>query len=143
ISEELLNRLKHYEKTIPGVHLAWGPHNYAESYRRVLSYMFHKLQHTLRAAEDPASYRNATEFEQDLLLIQGSLKANRGERLAHTYLSSLLRKIRKFGFHLHALDIRQHARVHAQVIKELGPTLANEPQSEQAKELLETLRTIT
>jgi len=142
ISDELLTRLKHYEKNIPGVHLAWGPQNQAESYRRFLSYMFHKLQHTLKAADAPASYREAQEFEQDLLLIQSSLNANRGHRQAHTYLSSLLRKIRKFGFHLHALDIRQHARIHAQVLKELGPNLANEPQSEQAKELLETYRTI-
>jgi len=142
ISDELLTRLKHYEKNIPGVHLAWGPQNQAESYRRFLSYMFHKLQHTLKAADAPASYREAQEFEQDLLLIQSSLNANRGHRQAHTYLSSLLRKIRKFGFHLHALDIRQHARVHAQVLKELGPNLSNEPQSDQAKELLETYRTI-
>jgi len=142
ISDELLTRLKHYEKAIPGVHLAWGPHNQAESYRRFLSYMFHKLQQTLKSCDDPASYCNASEFEQDLLLIQSSLKANRGQRQAHTYLRSLLRKVRKFGFHLHTLDIRQHARVHAQAIKELGPTLANEAQSELAKELLETFRTI-
>ena len=142
ISDELLARLEHYEKTIPGVHLAWGPHNHAESYRRFLSYMFHKLQHTLKTGDDPVSYRNAQAFEEDLLLIQSSLKANRGGRLAHTYLSALLRKVRKFAFHLHTLDIRQHARVHAQALKELGPTLANEPQSEQVKELLETFRTI-
>src|SRR5262249_58539970 len=81
-------------------------------------------------------------IEQELLWIQSSLKANRGRAQAHTYLSSLLRKVRKFGFHLHTLDIRQHARVHAQAIQELGPALANEAQSEQAKELLETFRTI-
>src|SRR5581483_2966432 len=143
ISEELLAQLQRYEQTIPGVHLAWGPQNHAESYRRLCSYMFHRLQHSLKDSSGPASYRSAEEFEHDLLLVQASLKANRGERLAHTYLSSLLRKVRKFGFHLHTLDIRQHARVHAQALKELGPDLANEPQSEQAKELLATFRTIT
>ena len=142
VSEELLARLKHYEKTIPGVHLAWGPNNQAESYRRFLSYVFHKLQHSVKASDDPVAYQNCGEFEQDLLFIQSSLKSNRGERLAHTYLSSLLRKVRKFGFHLHTLDIRQHARVHALVLKELGPDLANEVASDQAKELLETFRTI-
>jgi len=142
ISEELLARLKQYETSIPGVHLAWGPHNHAESYRRFLSYIFHKLQHTREVGADPAAYKSAAEFEHDLILVQKSLKANRGERLAHIYLSSLLRKVRKFGFHLHALDIRQHARVHAQALKELGPELDGEPQSEPIRELLETFRAI-
>jgi len=142
ISEDLLARLHHYERTIPGVHLAWGPHNQAESYRRFLSYIFHKLRHTREAVDAPASYRSAADFEQDLVLIQMSLKANRGERLAHTYISSLLRKVRKFGFHLHTLDIRQHARVHAQVVNELGLQPNTEPTSEAARELLDTFRTI-
>ena len=142
ISEDLLARLHHYERTIPGVHLAWGPHNQAESYRRFLSYIFHKLRHTRETVDAPASYRSAADFEQDLVLIQMSLKANRGERLAHTYISSLLRKVRKFGFHLHTLDIRQHARVHAQVVDELGQQPNTEPTSEVARELLDTFRTI-
>ncbi len=142
ISEELLARLKHYETSIPGVHLAWGPHNHAESYRRFLSYIFHKLQHSREVGNDPAAYKSVAEFEHDLVLVQKSLKANKGERLAHIYLSSLLRRVRKFGFHLHALDIRQHARVHAQALKELGPALDGEPQSEQVRELLDTFRAI-
>jgi len=142
ISEDLLARLHHYERTIPGVHLAWGPHNQAESYRRFLSYIFHKLRHTREAVDAPASYRSAADFEQDLVLIQMSLKANRGERLAHIYISSLLRKVRKFGFHLHTLDIRQHARVHAQVVNELGLQPNTEPTSEAARELLDTFGTI-
>jgi len=142
ISDDLLARLKHYERTIPGVHLAWGPNNQAESYRRFLSYMFHRLQRTREAVNAAAAYENTAEFEHDLSLIKESLLANRGDRLAHTYVSSLLRKIRKFGFRLHTLDIRQHARLHAQVIKELGPDLAGEPKSETARELLETFRTI-
>ena len=121
VSEELLARLKHYERTIPGVHLAWGPHNTTESYRRFLSYIFHKLQQTREALDTPSGYRNAAEFEDDLLLVRNSLQSNRGERLAKTWVDSLLRKLRTFGFHLHTLDIRQHARVHARVIDEIGP----------------------
>jgi len=141
-SQELLSRLSHYERTIPGVHLAWGPHNTTESYRRFLSYVFHKLQHTRDAVEDPAAYRNAAEFEADLQLVRSSLESNRGERLVQTYLRSLLRRVRTFGFHLHTLDIRQHARVHAQVIGELGPTLTGTPATPASREVLETFRTI-
>jgi phosphoenolpyruvate carboxylase len=142
ISEELRARLKHYETSIPGVYLAWGPHNHSESYRRFLSYIFHKLQHTREVGGDLAAYMSGEEFEHDLVLVQRSLKANKGDRLAHSYLSSLLRKVRKFGFHLHALDIRQHARVHAQALKELGPALDGQPQSDQVGELLDTFRAI-
>ncbi|HEV3512182.1 MAG TPA: phosphoenolpyruvate carboxylase [Candidatus Sulfotelmatobacter sp.] len=142
VSADLLARLQHYERSIPGVHLAWGPNNQAESYRRFLSYMFHRLQRTRGAVKAPAAYPDGAEFEQDLLLVYRSLKANAGERLAHTYVSSLLRKVRKFGFHLHTLDVRQHARVHAQVLKELGSGLKDKPKSEMSRELLETFRTI-
>jgi len=139
ISADLLRRLKHYEETISGVHLAWGPENRVESYRRVLSYMFHKLQRTRESVEAAAAYANAAEFQHDLQLVQESLGSNHGERLAQVYLGSLLRKVRKFGFHLYTLDIRQHARVHSQIAKELGPSLDGEPQSAESKELLDTL----
>ncbi len=142
VSAELLTRLVRYERTIPGVHLAWGPHNRAESYRRFLSYVFHRLQQSRESADAPAAYRSAAEFDDDITLIRFSLLANRGERLARTGVDQLLRKVRTFGLQLHTLDIRQHARVHAKVIAELGPTLSGDAQSADARELLETFRTI-
>jgi phosphoenolpyruvate carboxylase len=142
VAPELRARLKHYERTIAGVHLAWGPHNTTESYRRFLSYMFHKLQQTRESGDAPAAYPNAAEFEDDLLLVQNSLQANRGQQLARTYVSSLVRKVRTFGFHLHTLDIRQHARVHAHAIQELGPALDGDAKSADTRELLDTFRAI-
>ena len=142
VSKELLSRLKHYERTVAGVHLAWGQHNTTETYRRFLSYMFHKLQCSREGVDTPGAYRNAREFEDDLLLIQNSLLSNRGERLARTYVGSLLRKVRTFGFHLYTLDIRQHARVHARVIEELGPNPDRSTNSAESRELLDTFRAI-
>jgi phosphoenolpyruvate carboxylase len=142
VSEELLARLKLYERTIAGVHLAWGQHNTTESYRRFLSYMFHKLQQSRLAVDAPAAYGNAAEFEADLLLVQSSLQSNNGERLARTYVNSLLRKIRTFGFHLHTLDIRQHAQVHARVVEELGDTPERSTNSAESRDLLDTFRAI-
>jgi phosphoenolpyruvate carboxylase len=141
-SAELLSRLKTYERDIPGVHLAWGPHNTTESYRRFLSYIFHKLQQSRAAIDAPAAYRSAAEFEEDLLLVRNSLQSNRGERLARTWVDPLLRKLRIFGFHLHTLDIRQHARVHARALEELGPAPERSTNSAESRELLETFRTI-
>ena len=53
--------------------------------------------------------------------------------------------MRTFGFHLHTLDIRQHARVHAHAIKELGPDLKTDdaaPSRPRRRELLDTFRAI-
>jgi len=47
------------------------------------------------------------------------LTANRGALLAGTLVDPLLRQLRTLGFHLHALDIRQHARVHSEVLREI------------------------
>jgi len=148
-SEEMLARLTHYERTIPGVHLAWGPHNTTESYRRFLSYVFHKLQQT-RISSAPAAYGNVVEFEHDLLLLRESLRSHRGQRLATNFVDPLLRKVHTFGFRLHTLDIRQHARVHAQVLAELDPALKPHPSlaqvtktlSPESRELLATFRII-
>jgi len=87
-------------------------------------------------------YRNGSDFEQDLLLLRESLQANQGEQLATTYLDPLLRKFRTFGFHLHTLDIRQHARVHAQAARELGPGLDGEPTTLETRDLLSTFRVV-
>ena len=149
-SEEMLARLAHYERTLPGVHLAWGPHNTTESYRRFLSYVFHKLQQTRQPSSAAATYASVLEFEHDLRLLRDSLRSHRGQRLATNFVDPLLRKLHTFGFRLHTLDIRQHARVHAQVLAELEPALkANrslaqltETLSPESRELLATFRIV-
>ncbi|HUO14794.1 MAG TPA: phosphoenolpyruvate carboxylase [Verrucomicrobiae bacterium] len=140
VAPELTKRLKHYDRTLSDVHFAWGADNRAETYRRFLAYMFHRLQQSREADGRPEAYASAGEFENDLNLLRQSLLSNRGERLARTWVDRLLRRVRTFGFQLHALDIRQHARVHEQAIQELG--LRKEPESAETRELLETLHTI-
>jgi phosphoenolpyruvate carboxylase len=148
-SEEMLARLSHYERTLPGVHLAWGPHNTTESYRRFLSYVFHRLQHSHTPSASDVGYASAVEFERDLLLLRASLQSHRGQRLAKNFVDPLLRKLHTFGFRLHTLDIRQHARVHAQVLAELAPALPTNPAlpqletlSPESRELLATFQKV-
>jgi phosphoenolpyruvate carboxylase len=71
--------------------------------------------------------------------------------MARALLDPLLLQVRTFGFHLHALDIRQHARVHERAVAELsGDAKFNEGglaalpahPSEETERLLETLRTV-
>ena len=65
-------------------------------------------------------YTNAAEFADDLQLLRDSLATNHGERLAAMYIDPLILAVRTFGLHLHTLDLRQHARVHAAAVEELS-----------------------
>ena len=78
-----------------------------------------------------------------------SLAENNGERLARLLLDPLLRQVETFGFHLHTLDMRQHARVHAHAIRELarGAEIKSEARlpaapSEETAALLDTVRQV-
>ncbi|MGP8260482.1 MAG: phosphoenolpyruvate carboxylase [Acidobacteriaceae bacterium] len=67
-------------------------------------------------------YSRAEEFVADLMVLHSSLVQNRGRRLAQALIDPLLLEVRTYGLHLQALDIRQHARVHAAAIAELAQT---------------------
>ena len=119
-SAEFLSRLVQYERSMPGASMLWGPRNTVEHYRRFLSYVIHRLQRSHEGARTQNSYPDAAEFESDLVLLRESLMSNRGQRLAETFVDPLLRQLRTFGFHLQVLDIRQHARVHSEVLREIN-----------------------
>jgi phosphoenolpyruvate carboxylase len=67
-------------------------------------------------------YARASEFVADLMVLHSSLIRNCGRRLAQALIDPLLVEVRTYGLHLQALDIRQHARVHAAAIAELAQT---------------------
>ena len=67
-------------------------------------------------------YTRADELVSDLMVLHSSLIKNRGRRLAQSLIDPLLLEVRTYGLHLQALDIRQHARVHAAAIAELAQT---------------------
>jgi phosphoenolpyruvate carboxylase len=120
VSPEILSRLAQYDRSMPGVAMLWGPGNTVEHYRRFLSYVVHRLRRNREKLGSQGSYEDAAEFESDLVLLRTSLMSHRGQRLAEAYIDPLLRQLRTFGFHLHVLDIRQHARVHAEVLQEVS-----------------------
>ncbi len=117
-----------------------------EPYRRYLTLIQHRLRHTLAEGKAPGAYPDAATFRDDLELLSRALHDQHGARLATRMVAPLLRKVATFGFHLHTLDIRQHAHVHAQAISELSVaaaiTAAPPAASTQTTELLETLRAI-
>jgi len=99
-----------------------------------------KLAQVLKA------YSSVEEFLDDLETLRASLTANRGLRIARTLIDPLILQVRTFGLHLHALDIRQHARVHAVALQEaIADTMAQSLPSGLSAEtasVLETFRAV-
>ena len=146
VSPELKAKLAEYSERVREE--SWHRHANAELYRSFLGFVLTRLQHSQMNPPQPAAYLNAEEFERDLILVRESLFANRAESLAYMLVDPLLIKVRSFGFHLHALDIRQHAAVHAHTLEELSSladrngTGFSQSLSSQSSEALETFRTI-
>ncbi|MGA3129569.1 MAG: phosphoenolpyruvate carboxylase [Terracidiphilus sp.] len=92
------------------------------------------------------AYCSVQDFVEDLETLRASLAANGGIRIARTLIDPLVLQVRTFGLHLHTLDIRQHARVHAAALQEaisdtIAPTLAS-GLSAQTASVLETFRVV-
>ena len=129
VSNALQARLAEY---ISSLHLpeesVFGAQFEFETYRRLLACVLVRLEKTLsatRTASDEApilaalpGYSSVREFLADLMLIRDSLVENCGLRLARTLVDPLLLTARTFGFYLHTLDIRQHAKLQAAALKE-------------------------
>jgi phosphoenolpyruvate carboxylase len=79
-----------------------------EPYRRKLWLMYHRLLRT--AAAQSGGYGHVHEFVADLEVIDASLRAHHGERIANGRLASLRRRVELFGFHVAKLDVRVHVR---------------------------------
>jgi phosphoenolpyruvate carboxylase len=110
VSEDFREKLHQYTARMGEEPARLARISSTELYRRFLSFVTVRLRQT-RGREENA-YTSAGEFEADLRLVYRSLEQNRGEHLARLLLDPLLRNVRTFGFHLAALDIRQHAAVH-------------------------------
>ena len=110
----------------------------------VMAYTLAQGQDKLTQALPP--YASVAEFVEDLETLRVSLASNGGIRIARTLIDPLILQVRAFGLHLHTLDIRQHARVHATALKEaaadtIGPELSGALSAETAS-VLETVRVV-
>lgn len=74
-------------------------------------------QHDALESRDP--YTNSAEFLHDLDAIIHSLNQHKSHWVAQGALRNLRRAVDVFGFHLAPLDMRQHSKVHEQVVAEL------------------------
>ena len=87
-------------------------------------------------------YCSVDKFLDDLETLRTSLAANAGLRIAQTLIDPLILQVRTFGLHLHTLDIRQHARVHAAALQEaINDTIAPVLPAEMSAETTGVLAT--
>lgn len=122
----------------------------SELYRQMLTIITVRLRHTQETPSHAYAYRNVSELEHDLGIIRDSLYANRARHIAELVIDPLLHKLGCFGFHLHTVDIRQHARIHADALQQLAAAVSpGDSQrklptalSPSATELIETFQTI-
>jgi len=148
VSDELRKRTTQYEALLGEGHSRWKQITEAELYRYFLELMGARLQRDRGSGASGTVYEDAAEFESDLELIRDSLVAHRGQRLAELLVDPLQRKVRTFGFHLHALDIRQHSKILEDALGELSTASGSQgsvlpPRLSAATiELLETMRMI-
>ncbi|HEY9501941.1 MAG TPA: phosphoenolpyruvate carboxylase, partial [Pyrinomonadaceae bacterium] len=147
VSQDLLEGLNNYSESISAPDLNPDRHGPNEIYRRYLDFVLIKLK-ALRKSETNA-YATADEFKNDLALIRNSLSQNRGEKLAQLLVDPLLRQVETFGFHLHTLDVREHARVHSRAFDELASARTDSTRfhlqqsvSDDSKKLLDSLRMV-
>ena len=69
--------------------------------------------------ESNKPYADSAEFVHDLDVIIHSLKQHKSHWVARGALRNLRRAVDVFGFHLAPLDMRQHSKIHEQVVAEL------------------------
>ncbi len=151
VSGEMLDVLGNYAVALTAVVPEIEFYPACEPYRKFLGIVHYRLESTRTGADHPDAYPDAASFAADLLLVRRSLAEGGGDRLACRYVDPLLRQVDTFGFHLHSLDVRQHARVHAKAVAELAAgagTGGNQPSvlpptpSAETIELLDMLRAI-
>jgi phosphoenolpyruvate carboxylase len=171
VSDALLERLNAY---VAQVHTpeaqVFGSQYEFEYYRRFIICLKARVQRTLEEAGEAhaaaalpvtpytlarshdkltqalPAYCSAQDFVDDLETLRASLAANDGIRIARTLIDPLILQVRTFGLHLHTLDIRQHARIHAAALQEaindtIAPSLAS-GLSAQTASVLETFRVV-
>jgi phosphoenolpyruvate carboxylase len=90
---------------------AYPERGHDEPYRRMMTVISERL-----AAD---GYASADALAADLVLVQNSLRENRGKYVARGVLSRLIEKVRLFGLHLAPLDVREDARLHRLALHEM------------------------
>ena len=149
VSMQLEGALNSYAATVLAPELNPERHSSEEVYRRFMDYVLARLVLALDEPIHAHAYKNAAEFRDDLSVVRQSLFANHGERLARFFFDPLLRQVDTFGFHLHTLDVREHAKVHKHALLEFSNVVGGEEgalppaPTKETVNLLDSLRMVS
>ncbi|HEU0052854.1 MAG TPA: phosphoenolpyruvate carboxylase, partial [Longimicrobium sp.] len=145
-SPALVEALERYAATSESLDPHPERRSEGEVYRRFIGYVGARLRTARDHPHHPRAYPHAEAFAADLRLVRDSLRENRGGRLAILLVEPILRQVETFGFHLHTLDVRQHARIHARAREELlAPAEDGElppPPSDETRMVVDTLQAV-
>jgi phosphoenolpyruvate carboxylase len=128
------------EARFPDAAAAISPRHRAMTYRVTLALMVERV--TATRVDDPDGYTGPEELVDNLLAVEESLEQAGGPTAAGLHeLRRLRRRVEVFGFHLAALDVRQDAREHRDVMADLleDPDWPERPEAERAERLRELL----
>ena len=118
VSEELRGSLARDRRAFPEVYDRYIRLNQNEPYRLKLSYVRARLENNRARIRDGGphvagrDYLGAQEYIADLEVIDRSLRAHLGDRIADGTLARTRRAAKSFGLHLAELDIREHSAKH-------------------------------
>ena len=118
VSEALRCSLAQDRRLLPDVYDRYLRLNADEPYRLKCSYIHARLIRTRQRIRDGAphqagrDYLGAAAYLADLEVMDTSLRAHLGERIAEGTLARTLRSAAALGLHLAALDVREHASRH-------------------------------
>ena len=117
VSDAIKERIRDYTSRFPNIAGSVSLRYRDMPYRTFLTLMLERLQSTYD--DDVYPYENPEEFLEDIKLIAVSLEKNKGRHAGLFSVQRLSRRVKTFGFHFLALDIRQSALVNRAVVGDL------------------------
>ncbi len=107
-SASLDERLGDYRRRMPVVDRKLPDRHRDMPYRQYCRFLEARIRATVNSSveDDGPAYDSASELAGDLEIMARSLAENRGEHAGLFPLKRLLRRVRIFGFHMAALDLR-------------------------------------
>lgn len=99
--------------------------NKGEAFRQLVNLMLFKLPvetargHATKLAEQKGSYVHSLQLRSDLELLQKALIKYGAQTVAYDDVTTVIRIVDTFGFHLAAVDIRQNSAFHDKAVEQM------------------------
>ena len=99
--------------------------NNGEVFRQFVNLMVYKLPvatargHATKLTKQKGAYVHSLQLKEDLQLLQKSLVEYGAKTVAYDDVTSVIRVVDAFGFHLAAVDIRQNSAFHDKAVEQL------------------------